>query len=396
LIRGRLRRRGRDSEGAAEDEIVEIDPRELTGIFAAPQWLRDLGLFSWLLVGVALALVGAVWLLALTQTIVVPVIVGAIIASVASPAVGWLHERRLPRAAGAGLTLLAIVALGVAVAVMVLGGIASESHGVSSQLQKAADHIAGWLQDAGVSADKAQHAKQDVSSSISDGFHALLQGVAVGIHALASLAVFVTFTVLSTFFLLKDGPEIQAFTERHLGVPQPVGHTIISRTAGSLRSYFVGMTIVSAFSATVVGIGALILNVDLAGTIAAVTFLGGYIPYIGAWTAGAFAVLMALGSNGPETALALAVIVLLANGALQQLVQPVAYGAALGLHPLAVLIVTIAGGSLFGTIGLILAAPLVAAVVKIAGDLEEARREEGKASPEPAGTQAGAQAPATP
>jgi putative heme transporter len=396
LIRGRLRRRGRDSEGAAEDEIVEIDPRELTGIFAAPQWLRDLGLFSWLLVGVALALVGAVWLLALTQTIVVPVIVGAIIASVASPAVGWLHERRLPRAAGAGLTLLAIVALGVAVAVMVLGGIASESHGVSNQLQKAADHIEGWLQDAGVSADKAQHAKQDVSSSISDGFHALLQGVAVGIHALASLAVFVTFTVLSTFFLLKDGPEIQAFTERHLGVPQPVGHTIISRTAGSLRSYFVGMTIVSAFSATVVGIGALILNVDLAGTIAAVTFLGGYVPYIGAWTAGAFAVLMALGSNGPETALALAVIVLLANGALQQLVQPVAYGAALGLHPLAVLIVTIAGGSLFGTIGLILAAPLVAAAVKITGDLEAARREERKEAPEPAGAQAGAQAPATP
>jgi putative heme transporter len=396
VIRGRLRRRGREGEGPAEDEIVEIDPRELTGVFAAPQWLRDLGLLSWLLVGVALALVGAVWLLALTQTIVVPVIVGAIIASVASPAVGWLHERRLPRAAGAGLTLLLIVALGVAVAVMVLGGIASESQGVSSQLQKAADHIAGWLQDAGVSADKAQHAKQDVSNSISDGFHALLQGVAVGIHALASLAVFVTFTVLSTFFLLKDGPEIQAFAERHLGVPQPVGHTIISRTAGSLRSYFVGMTIVSAFSATVVGIGALILDVDLAGTIAAVTFLGGYVPYIGAWTAGAFAVLMALGSNGPETALALAVIVLLANGALQQLVQPVAYGAALGLHPLAVLIVTIAGGSLFGTIGLILAAPLVAAVVKIAGDLEEARREEEKASPEPAGTQAGAQAPATP
>ena len=37
--------------------------------------------------------------------------------------------------------------------------------------------------------------------------------------------------------------------------------------------------------------------------------------------------------------------------------QPIAYGAALGIHPLAVLIVTIAGGSLFGAVGLILAAP---------------------------------------
>jgi predicted PurR-regulated permease PerM len=396
MIRGRLRRRRGEDAPAATDEYLEIDPRELTGVFAAPRWLRDLGLLSWLLVGIAAALAGAVWLLALTQTIVVPVIVGAIIAAVASPSVGWLQRHHLPRAAGAALTLLLIVALGIGVLLLVIGGIASESHSVSTQLQHAAGRIAGWLQDAGVSAQKAQQAKQDASSSIGDGFHALLEGLATGIRALASLAVFATFTILATFFLLKDGPEIQSFAERHLGVPQPVGHTIISRTAGSLRNYFVGMTIVSAFSSVIVGGGALVLGVDLAGTIAAVTFLGGYIPYLGAWTAGAFAVLMALGSSGPETALALAVVVLLANGALQQLVQPVAYGAALGLHPLAVLIVTIAGGSLFGTIGLILAAPLVAAWVKITADLERARREEAAEPPEPAGTQPVAEAPAAP
>ena len=37
------------------------------------------------------------------------------------------------------------------------------------------------------------------------------------------------------------------------------------------------------------------------------------------------------------------VIQLLSNGPLQQIVQPVAYGAALGLHPLAVLVLTISG-----------------------------------------------------
>jgi predicted PurR-regulated permease PerM len=107
-----------------------------------------------------------------------------------------------------------------------------------------------------------------------------------------------------------------------------------------------------------------------------VTFLGGYVPYLGAWTAGAFAVLIALGSEGPETAAALAVVVLLANGALQQMVQPIAYGATLGIHPLAALIVTIAGGGLFGTIGLVLAAPLTAAAVKISADLARARAKE--------------------
>jgi predicted PurR-regulated permease PerM len=69
------------------------------------------------------------------------------------------------------------------------------------------------------------------------------------------------------------------------------------------------------------------------------------------------------------------VIQLLSNGPLQQIVQPVAYGAALGLHPLAVLIATIAGGALFGSVGLILAAPVTSAVVRISADLSRARAE---------------------
>ena len=36
-------------------------------VHAAPGWLRDLGITSWLLVGVTLLLVGAVWLLSLTR-----------------------------------------------------------------------------------------------------------------------------------------------------------------------------------------------------------------------------------------------------------------------------------------------------------------------------------------
>ena len=139
-----------------------------------------------------------------------------------------------------------------------------------------------------------------------------------------------------------------------------------------MRGYFLGVTIVAAWSALIVGVGALLLGVPLAGTIAVVTFLGGYVPYLGAWTGGGFAVLIALGGQGPEAAVAMAVIVLLANGVLQQLVQPIAYGAALKLHPLAVLIATIAGGCLFGTVGLVLAAPLLSAAVKISADLTAA------------------------
>ena len=142
-----------------------------------------------------------------------------------------------------------------------------------------------------------------------------------------------------------------------------------------MRDYFFGVTIVAGFNAIVVGGGALLLGVPLAGTIAAVTFIGAYIPYLGAWSAGAFSVLIALGGAGTDAAIGMAVLQLLANGILQQMVQPIAYGAALGIHPLAVLVVTIAGGALFGAPGLILAAPLTSAVVRISADLSRAGAE---------------------
>ncbi len=154
-----------------------------------------------------------------------------------------------------------------------------------------------------------------------------------------------------------------------------MAHTITGRTLQSLRGYFLGVTIVAVFNAVLVGGGALALGVPLAGTIAVVTFIGAYVPYLGAWTAGAFSVLLALGGAGPEAAGGMVVIQLLSNGPLQQIVQPIAYGAALGLHPLAVLVLTIAGGALFGTVGLILTAPTASAIVRISADLGRARAE---------------------
>jgi predicted PurR-regulated permease PerM len=378
MIRGRLRRRS--AAEPRDDDYIEIDPAELSGLFAAPQWLRDLGFTAWLLVGVVLLLVGLIWILTLVQVIVIPVIVAAVVAAVAEPVVSWLNRSRVPRALGALLVLLAVVAAGALAAYLILDGIGSQSAGISDHLTSASDRIQGWLQDLGVSSSAAQGANHDISSGASDSFHALISGIGGGIEKLSSLAFFLAMTVLSLFFLLKDGPTIRTWGERHMGVPEDVAHTVMGRTSQSLRGYFLGVTIVAAFSAVLVGGGALILGVPLAGTIAVITFVGGYIPYLGAWGAGAFSVLLALGGAGTDAAGGMVVIQLLANGPLQQIVQPVAYGAALGLHPLAVLVVTIAGGALFGPVGLILAAPITSAIVRISADLARARKEASAAS----------------
>ncbi|MGZ6729499.1 MAG: AI-2E family transporter, partial [Gaiellaceae bacterium] len=178
---------------------------------------------------------------------------------------------------------------------------------------------------------------------------------------------------LSLFFLLKDGPWMRSWVDRHLGVPQPVARTITGGVITSLRGYFRGVTVVAAFNGVIVGLGALILGVPLAGTIAVVSFVTAYVPFIGAFVAGAFAVVIALGANGTGTAIAMLVIVLLANGLLQNIVQPFAMGSALDLHPLVVLVATIASGCLFGTLGLILAAPLLSAAVHVTRDLARAK-----------------------
>lgn len=91
-------------------------------------------------------------------------------------------------------------------------------------------------------------------------------------------------------------------------MPEPVGDVITSNVAKSLRSYFLGVSIIAGFNAVVIGLAA--------------------------WVAGGFAVLIALGAEGTDAAVIMAVVSLLANSVLQQAIQPFVMGATLSLNPL--------------------------------------------------------------
>ena len=351
------------AEESAGPTVVQIDATSLSRMFSAPMWLRDLGLLSWFLIGFALVLVGATWLLGKTSTIVDPVVVGAILATVAAPIVTWLQGHRVPRPAGAAIVLLGLLALGVLILALVLGGIVEQSAQIKTAASEALDKIEGWFNDAG--ANGTSSSKDDVKQAVPNIGSTLLTGVAQGIQRLTSLVFFLTFSVFGTFFLLKDGPSVRRFVDRNLGVPQPVATTITGNVIQSLRRYFLGVTIVAAFNAVVVGLGAVALGVPLAGTIAVVVFVTAYVPFIG--------VILTLSSQGTTDAVVMLVIVILANGLLQNIVQPIAFGATLDLNPLVVLIVTIGAGSLFGMIGLVLGAPLTSAALHISRDLAAAK-----------------------
>jgi predicted PurR-regulated permease PerM len=279
----------------------------------------------------------------------------------------------VPRIGGALLVLLGFLVLGVVILVMVVGGIVAQGDDIKSSASAAVDKAQSWLQDAGVDSSGASSANQNVSEGTSSTISTFVKGLATAVQGVTSLIFFVVFSVFSLLFLLKDGPGFRGFVERNMGVPLSVAQTITGNVIRSLRRYFGGVTIVAAFNALVVGVGALILDVPLAGTIAVVTFVTAYIPFIGAFVSGAFAVLLALGAEGTQTALIMLVIVLLANGLLQNIVQPIAFGATLQMNPLLVLVTTIGFGAIFGMPGLILGAPLTSAVIHISGDLAKAR-----------------------
>jgi putative heme transporter len=361
---------------ASEPPLVELSPAEagqLATAFAPPRWLRDLGRASWLLVGLFVLLAGAVWLLGTTQTIVGPVVAATIVAAVTAPVVRRLTTHRIPRAAAVAIVLLAVAAVAVVVIVIVIGGVTSQTSEIGKHASEAADRGEGWLKSLGVNDSGASGAKDATERDVPAIISALATGVIHGIKGLTSVAFALSLSALSLFFLLKDGPSMRGWVDRHLGVPLPVAQTITGGILRSLRGYFQGVTIVAAFNGVVVGLASLALNVPLAGTIAVVTFVTAYVPYIGAFVAGAFAVIIAFGAKGTTIALVMLLVVILANGLLQNIVQPFAMGSALDLHPLAVLVLTISAGCVFGMIGLVLAAPIASAAVHITRDLARAR-----------------------
>ena len=156
---------GRRARTRAPRTYTEIDAGGLTDVFAAPRWLRDVGLTAWLLVGVALFLVGAVSLLALTETIVLPVIAATVLASVASPLVGWLQRHRVPRLVGAILVLLAIVVLGAAGRLHRAGGHWESGWRPEHPSGRRQERDPGLARGLGREPRDRRAAKQDASSS---------------------------------------------------------------------------------------------------------------------------------------------------------------------------------------------------------------------------------------
>ncbi len=339
-----------------------------------PGWYRRVGTVSWFFLGIVAAIVLLSAVIAATSEITTPLILGAFFAVVFLPVADWLAGGRLPRSLAALVVLIGLVLLFIGVGWVTTAALIDQSDALSENLNKAVADMKGWLDSTPVNeelVDQFRETANDAGPAVTGG----LGSSAVSV--LDSAVGFVAGLILGTivlYYLLKDLPKLGAkFLERHEDAEErEVLERIGERTVYNVQNYFRGRTAMALVNGVAIGLAALFLGVPAAAAIAVVNVIGAYIPYIGAFIGGAFAVVMGLGEGGIGLALIMLAITLIVNLLLENLLEPALLGDSLNMHPLLVLLATALGGLIAGIVGLILAAPLTAIVIDIQRELKVA------------------------
>jgi predicted PurR-regulated permease PerM len=358
--------------------------------FAPPDWAKDTGRWGWIIIGVTIVLVAVFAVAAATRLLVMAALFAILLGGTFLPVVDWLERHHFRRWMGALLVVALSIVLAILVALVIVYGLVNQVPTIKTSLQDAADSIQKTLNSTSIPESTVDEAKSGLQSLAKNVVSGAAGTVGTLINGAASLIFGIFISINIGVWVLIRGREIGAWASHHVPpVPQPVAYRIFANSARFFRGYIWGSTIIGLFNGAVLLVGALIIGVPMAATIAIVAWITNYIPYFGAIISGAFAVLIAYGAGGPSKAIPMLIVVIIANGFLQTIVSQFALGSALNLHPLVVLFATTAGGILFGAVGGVFAAPFVKISldayerVKDAGVFESARGEGGQTVAEP-------------
>ena len=355
------------------------EPRSAGWSSAASPGLVRWGLRSWLLVGVLALGAAVLWLLSQVAGFAVPLVIAIVLGALFAPLVEWMGARGVPRSAGALLVLLGLTAVVVGSTWLVVSGILQQSGQISTELTKGLDTLSSWLASHGVDIGSGASATGQVSSAAGDAVGGLLSALSSTFSSLLSLGIGVAIGAFLVYYVVVDWDNLTAWVGRHVGLDADTGAEVVEDSAVAVRRYFWALTLSAVVTAVLIGGSAWLLGIPLAFTIAVITLVTSYVPYIGAIVAGAFATLIALGSNGIDTAIAILVIILVVQNIVQTIVLVRLAGTALSLHPIVVLGATIIGAAIAGMLGAALASPAVAVAIMV-----QRRLSTGSVEPAPA------------
>ena len=317
---------------------------------------------------VAAALWVLAWVVGETWVILLPVVLAVIVCTVLWPPVGWLLRKGVAPAFAVLLVLLLAMGVIAGVLAAVAPAIVEQSTELAEQATAGVVQVRDWLggPPLNISETQLNSAVTAINDQLNSSSTQIASGVFTGVGAATSALVTLFTTVVVTFFLLKDGPRFVPWLRRTVGMPAaPHFAEILQRVWSTLGGFIRTQALVSLVDAVLIGIGLLVLGVPLAYALAIITFIGGFVPIVGAFVAGGLAVLVALVANGPVTALIVLGIILAVQQLEGNILQPWLQSKSMNLHAVIVLLAVTLGASTFGVVGAFLAVPVAAATAVI-------------------------------
>ena len=312
------------------------------------------------------------WLL---SPILTPFFLGGLIAYLGHPVVDRLQSRGLSRVVGVLVVFLLVMLMVLGLMLMVLPQFIAELgvllQKVPLMLDWAGDQLVSRWSGSFGDAVGASVNVQTLSGLVTDwgqvqsllmtGLRELFSSGAAVLSTLATLAL----TPVVAFYWLRDWPLMVTQLQRFVPQTSSAKVQVLATECDSVLSgFFRGQLMVMIALAVIYSVGLSLLGLKGSLAIGVVAGLFSVVPYLGTVIGLLIGVLAALYQFQdvlhPSLVLAVFLVGQLSEG---MLLTPWLVGDRIGLHPVAVIFALMAGGQLFGFVGILIALPVVAVLV---------------------------------
>jgi putative heme transporter len=335
---------------------------------------RRPGTSAWRALGVILLVAVLLYLVYLVRTVAISVVLGVFITALLLPPARALRARGLGR--GLSTTLVAVGGLllfGAFVALLVPPTVSGLNQ-LHSSVGKAFDDLHGLAGRFGLDDATLRDLVTQFREYVAKQGQQIATGALAGARTVGEILIGAVLAVILALYFVHGGDRLfhwlvdlaPVATRPRLREGGAVAFDVVGR-------YIRGVAVVGLVDGFFIGIALWILGVPIALPLAVLTFVGAFLPVVGAFLAGLLAAVVAFVAKGWLVALIVVAVTILVQQLEGHVLAPQIYGKALDL-PGAVILLAIAVGSVVaGITGAFLAAPVASVIVA----LLRSRREPG-------------------
>ncbi|WP_408932441.1 AI-2E family transporter [Corynebacterium sp. YSMAA1_1_D6] len=297
-----------------------------------------------------------------------PVILAILVCTVLYPVTAWLRSKKFPRALAAITTLLGFLAIIVGVFAAMAPVVSAQSGTLVKQAEDGINQLGDLVNNLPFDVDtgQLQEVIDDVVTFLKGQASQIATGVLSGVSMASSIVMAIVIMLFVAFFILKDGDKFLPWLRTYTGYSAGWHATeLLTRVWNTLSGFVQAQATVAAVDGILIGLGLWVMQIPLALVIGVVTFFASFIPVIGAVTAGALAIIIALVTDGVTKALLALVLIIVVQQVEGNVLQPMLQSKAMGLHAAMVLLSVTVGSALAGIIGAFLAVPVAATIAVV-------------------------------